>query len=157
MDGSTSQRRRLAVVNPQDFGAGLFLLICAAAVWYFGGELKPGTAFRMGPGYVPNLLAWIIGGFGIVLTVRGVMWPGQGVRGWPVNAMVLVLGSIVLFGLTIERLGLLVASLIVVLLSSIAAPEYRWRQSVVAALCLAAFACALFPFALQLPLRTLPW
>ena len=58
--------RRL-IAGPTELAAGLFLLVVAALAWWFAQPLKVGTAYRMGPGYVPILLAWITGAFGAVL------------------------------------------------------------------------------------------
>jgi hypothetical protein len=70
--------------------------------------------------------------------------------------MVLVLGSLIVFALCIERTGLLIASTLAVALSALAAPSPRLREIVLLAVCMAGFACLLFPFALNLPLRILP-
>ena len=70
--------------------------------------------------------------------------------------MVLVLGAMVVFGLCVERTGLLIASALAVGLSALAAPSPRLREIILLAICLAGFACVLFPLALQLPLKVLP-
>ena len=139
-----------------DLAAGLFLLIFAGLAWWYGQPLKVGTAYRMGPGYVPMLLAWILGAFGLALVVLGLARRGMPLEAWRPKPIVLVLGSLVMFALTIERTGLLIASVLAVGLAGLAAPQQRLRQTALLALCLAGFACLLFPFALQLPLRILP-
>lgn len=140
-----------------DLAGGLFLLVCGVAAWWFGQSLKVGTAYRMGPGYVPMLLSWSIGAFGVLLCLTGILRKGPALEGWRLKPIVLVLGAMVLFALTIERAGLLVASALVVLLASAAGPNPRVREIAILAACLAGGVCALFPLALQLPLRVLPW
>lgn len=154
---ATRPPKRAGFIRSQtDLAAGVFLLVCAALAWWYGQPLKVGTAYRMGPGYVPILLAWILGGFGLALVVLGLTRRGVALETWRLKPIVLVLGSLVVFALTIERTGLLIASVLAVGLAGLAAPQQRLRQTALLALCLAGFACLLFPFALQLPLRILP-
>ncbi len=141
---------------PNDLFAALFLLACAGSAWWFGKDLTVGTAFRMGAGYVPRMLTWITGAFGLLLLVRAFIWHGPALQRWPVRPILLVLGSMVCFALTIERGGLLLASALTVALAALASPQNRWRGALVLAVCLAVSACLLFPFLLQLPLRILP-
>lgn len=139
-----------------DFVAGLLLLVLAAFVAVFGAPLKVGTAYRMGPGYVPQLLAWLIGGVGVLLCATSFRASAAPLARWSSWPIVLVLGAMVLFALTIERTGLLVASLLAVVVAGLAAPQSRWRGLLVLAASLATFACLLFPLALQLPLKVWP-
>ncbi|MEI8303158.1 MAG: tripartite tricarboxylate transporter TctB family protein [Burkholderiales bacterium] len=152
---ATGAARRL-IAGPTELAAGLFLLVVAALAWWFGQPLKVGTAYRMGPGYVPILLSWITGAFGAVLVLSALVSRGPGLEKWRLRPMVLVLGSLIVFALCIERTGLLIASTLAVALSALAAPSPRLREIVLLAVCMAGFACLLFPFALNLPLRILP-
>ncbi|MBU6270278.1 MAG: tripartite tricarboxylate transporter TctB family protein [Betaproteobacteria bacterium] len=152
---ATGAARRL-IAGPTELAAGLFLLVVAALAWWFAQPLKVGTAYRMGPGYVPILLAWITGAFGAVLVLSSLVARGAALEKWRLRPMVLVLGSLVVFALCIERTGLLIASTLAVALAALAAPSPRLREIVLLALCMAGFACLLFPFALNLPLRILP-
>lgn len=153
---SSGAARRRLVAAPTDLAAGIFLLVVAVLAWWFGQNLKVGTAYRMGPGYAPMLLSWIAGGFGAVLVLTGLLRRGPALERWHLRPMALVLGAMVVFGLCIERTGLLVASALAVALSGLAAPSPRVREIAMLALCLAAFACLLFPFALNLPLKIFP-
>ncbi|HPU50064.1 MAG TPA: tripartite tricarboxylate transporter TctB family protein [Burkholderiaceae bacterium] len=144
------------VKGPTDLAAGLFLLVCAVLGWWFGQPLKVGTAYRMGPGYVPILLSWVMGGFGVLLCTLAFLHRGAALEKWRAKPIVLVLGSLLVFAFTIERTGLLIASTLAVAMAGLASPQQRLRQTVLLAVCLAAFACVLFPLALQLPLRIFP-
>ena len=43
----------------KDFLSGLMFIAFGLAALYFGRKLAMGTAVRMGPGYVPHMLAYI--------------------------------------------------------------------------------------------------
>lgn len=156
-DGDSSSRRPGKFLRgPVDFAAGAFLLVFAVLAWWFGQPLKVGTAFRMGPGYVPLLLAWILGAFGVALCALGVSRVGPALERWRVRPLVLVLGALIVFGLTIERTGLFISSLLAVSISAAAGASPRAREIGLLALCLAIGACLLFPLALQLTLKVFP-
>lgn len=150
-----SSRSRL-VRSPNDLIAGLFLLFCAWLAWQYGQNLKIGTAFRMGPGYIPRMLTWIVLVFGAVLVLRSFRLAGPALERWPVRPFVLVIGSMVLFSQVIEHGGLAIASLLVVLLAAMGSKEGRFREAAILATALAVGACLLFPVLLNLPLRIWP-
>jgi hypothetical protein len=68
----------------------------------------------------------------------------------------IVLGSVMLFGLVVNKAGLVIATLLLVLVSSTASHEYRWRESIVAAIALAVFVVVAFRYGLGLQLPTWP-
>jgi hypothetical protein len=142
---------------PNDLAAGLFLLACAALAWIFGHNLSMGNAFRMGAGYIPRMLWWIVGAFGLAMCANALRVPGPALARWPLRPIVLVLGAMVVFALSIERAGLLVASLAAVTMACLASRPSRVHEIAVLAACLAGAACLLFPIALQLPLKVWPW
>ena len=76
-----------------DLVAGIFLLVFAGLAWWFGQPLKFGTAFRMGPGFVPILLSWTMGAFGIALIAMGLIHRGPALEGWRLKPIALVLGA----------------------------------------------------------------
>lgn len=88
------------------------MLACAGCAWWFGRELNVGTAFRMGPGYLARLLTWILFGFGLLLLARAFLLHGPALAPWPLRPIGLVLGAMAVFALTVERGGLVAASLV---------------------------------------------
>ena len=68
--------------SPQDFVAGLCtILIAALALWEIR-DLRTGTIFRMGPGYIPLVLASIVAGLGIIITVSAFALDGKPLERW---------------------------------------------------------------------------
>ena len=55
------------VKTPQDFGSAILFLLIGLAGLYFGKDLTYGTTSRMGPGYFPYLLSWLIIGIGVAV------------------------------------------------------------------------------------------
>ncbi len=147
---------RPLIRSQADFAAGLFLLGCGLFGWWFGQPLKVGTAFRMGPGYTPLMLSGILSLFGIALLVIGLIRKGPSLEAWRLKPILLIVGSLVVFAMTVERTGLFISSVLAVGMAGLASPQQRFRDTALLAVGMAIAACLLFPFALQLPLRILP-
>ena len=70
--------------------------------------------------------------------------------------LVIVLGSVFLFGVAAPRLGIVPATLLLILISSSADREFRWKEAVVSSLILAAFTVGVFIYGLGLQLPIWP-
>src|SRR3954471_14838426 len=66
----------LRLLTLQDVWAGLLLAAFGIAALVFGADLAMGTARRMGPGYMPYGLAWLLILCGAVVALRGVVGSG---------------------------------------------------------------------------------
>ena len=68
----------------KDFLSGLMFIGFGLIALYFGQKLALGTPVRMGPGYLPTALSWILAGIGFArlrAVVRGGARGGAGVPG----------------------------------------------------------------------------
>jgi hypothetical protein len=138
--------------HPKDFWAGvLFIAFGAAAV-----IIALGTAGRMGPGYFPRWLGGILVLLGSILVIRSFRLQSEKIAFPTFKPVVIVLSSVLLFGITVTWAGLVASTILMVLVASAASHEYRWKESVVAALALAAFVVVAFRYGLQLQLPTWP-
>jgi hypothetical protein len=143
------------ITAPNDFIAGLFFIVMAALGFWLLRDVRLGTSMRMGPGYLPTALSCLLLAVGLAMTARGLFASGPPLERWYLRPLVFVLGAVLLFALGIEKLGLFLAIVALVVVAAPATPESRWYEVVVAALALAAFSTGLFIYALGLPLS--PW
>ena len=121
-----------------------------------GDPYPVGSSVRMGPGYLPRIVAWGLVGLGAVAILSGALaggWRMPTLAPRPVLAIAL---AVFAFAATIDRLGLFVAGVIAVLIAGAGDPGLRWRHAVAIALGLAAFCSALFGWALGLSLPVWP-
>lgn len=142
--------------HPKDFAAGLMFMGFGIASLVIAASYPLGTAARMGPGYFPRILGILLIIFGAILTLRALRLEGGPIEfGSPVPAAI-VLGSVVLFGIVVPYAGLVVATLLLIMISSFASSEFRWREALISGVILAAIAVAGFVWGLGLQFSVWP-
>ena len=142
--------------HPRDFWSGvLFIAIGAFAVAY-GSRYTLGTAARMGPGYFPRILGILLVVLGAVLALRGAKIDGEKLVAWKLRPTSVVLGSVVLFGLIVQPVGLALSTVILIVLASAASHEFRPREALVSGVLLASLAVSVFVVGLKLQLPIWP-
>jgi hypothetical protein len=81
------------VKSPQDFGAGVLFILIGLFGVYFGKNLAYGAAVRMGPGYFPIWLSWMIIGIGTFIGFRGLAFDGPPIEQPQLRPLSLTMGS----------------------------------------------------------------
>ena len=87
---------------------------------------------------------------------RGMRLRGAGITLESPRPLLIVLGSVVLFGLTAPSLGLVVASILLIVVSSAASTEFRWKEALLSGVVLAALSVAGFIWGLGLQFSVWP-
>jgi uncharacterized membrane protein len=142
--------------NNKDFLAGLLFIVVGGLAVVIAGDYPIGSTMRMGPGYFPSVLGGVLVLFGLYVMVRGLR-SGEKVKGeWGWRPLGLITLSIVLFGATVERLGLIPALVLVLLVSALAGREFRLKEALVLTVVMGALAVVVFPFGLKLPYPLFP-
>jgi putative tricarboxylic transport membrane protein len=119
-------------------------------------RLPVGTAMHMGPGFMPLALSFLLCGLGAIIGMRSLASPGGAFPGWHARPLLAVIGAVLLFAVSINRLGLILAVVATVALCAVAAPESRKGETAALAACLAVFCAALFKLLLGLPISLWP-
>lgn len=143
--------------NLQDLLAGLLFVAFGSAALWFGQSYAFGSATRMGPGYLPNVLGWLLVGLGIFIAVRAFVLSGVPIPRIHLRPQVMIIAALVAFALLIERLGLMAAAAAVVVLGSLASREARPFEIIVIAAFTAAAAVGLFITLLGQPMQPWAW
>ena len=147
----------IRVKNAQDFWAGILFLIVGFLALWFGRPYAFGTATKMGPGYLPTVLSWMLVLLGLFLSLRALWEDGPSIEASLIRPQAFVLIAIVVFAATIERFGLVPAVAVVTVLAALASREMRWKETLVLAAGLAALCVALFVYLLGQPLAVWSW
>jgi hypothetical protein len=148
---------RWQLLARKDVLAGLMFIGVAALGLYLSRNYPIGTALRMGTGYVPRLLCWILLGLGAVVLVQGLR-AGEPLGGPPLRwrPLVLVPAALLAFALTINRFGVVVAALLLIGIGSLARRDLCLIEVVIAALVLVAVTLGIFVWGLDLPIPVWP-
>lgn len=143
----------------KDLLAGLIFVGFGLAFGYAALSYEIGTALRMGPGYFPLILAGIIIVLGVVTLLQSASGPDKtpiGRAQW--LALVLILGGLAFFGLTVRGLGLAPALFVSTFLSAFASERTGVGGALAMAAGLVLISMLIFVWALGLPLRIFgPW
>ncbi len=143
--------------------AAFCVIVGAAALW-ISRDYETGTVIAMGPGFFPKAVAGLLIFLGIVILLVG----GRDVEpdddsAKPTSGLVAlgrivlcVIGSIVLFGLALQPLGLPIATFLMVALASLARREAQLMPVMLTALILSVLSTILFALLLQLQIPVLP-
>ena len=143
--------------HPKDFFAGVIFIAFGIAAIVIGSNYALGTAARMGPGYFPRILGILLILLGGALALRSLRLQGAPIPAWKWRPTLIVLGSVVLFGLIVTRLGLVLSTIVLIVLASVASHEFRPKEAVISAILLAALAVGVFVIGLKLQLPIWPW
>jgi hypothetical protein len=140
--------------HAKDFWAGVLFATLGGAAIVISSGYPLGTAARMGPGYFPRALGFLLLALAAILVLRSFVLRGPAPEIRNLKPLAIVLGSVFIFGATAPTLGVALATILLILISSSADREFRWKEAVVSSLILAAFTVAVFIYGLgmQLPI-----
>ena len=143
--------------SANDVFAGAFLIVVALAGEWLASDLRVGTAVRMGPGYFPQLVGWVVLGLGLLLALRGLIVEGPPAERWAPRPLLLIPASIAVFGYALERFGLVAAVLALVVVARVGGRDIRPVETALLGACLAAFCVLLFVRLLGMTPPVWPW
>ena len=112
----------------KDVLAGLLFIAVAVLGLWISRDYPIGTALRMGTGYVPRLLCWLLFGLGVIVLVQGLR----------------------------ERLGLVISILLLIGVGAVAARGLRPLETLAAALVLVVLSWGIFILGLGLTIPVWP-
>jgi hypothetical protein len=157
--GARAGPRRPGVIrDTKDFWTGVMCMGFALAAILLGRRYPVGTPASMGPGMFPMILGGCLGLLGLTCSIRS-MRPGKAIariEAIQARPVLVVLGSIVVYGLTLPKLGLVVASMLLVVLSRLAAPGFRWLEVTIFAAILTLGCVLVFIVGLKMPVPIWP-
>ena len=146
----------MRIRNPRDFWSGALFVAIGIGTIIIGSRYTLGTAARMGPGYFPRILGILLIVLGTVLAVRAMHTAGGPMPRLQLRPLVIVLGSVVLFGAIVRPVGVALSTVILIVAASAASREFRPRESLIVGVLLAALAVGVFVIGLQLQLPIWP-
>lgn len=141
--------------SPKDFWSGVIFIVFGLAAVFIARDYSMGTAGRMGPGYFPTILGYILAALGVISAIRGVAKPGEGTGRFAIKEAFLVLLGVLLFGLLMRGAGVVISIIVLIMLGGLANPKFRTGPYLVLGVGAAIFCVLLFVKALGLPMPVL--
>lgn len=150
---------RIAVATRKDFWTGVIYVVIGLSAFVIARNYALGSAARMGPGYFPTAVALLLTAVGVAIVVRSFFRQGELIDRFAWKPMLLVLGSICAFGILINRAGLVLAAVVLVLGCAAASERFRigWLP-VLGMAALIAFCVIVFVIGMGIPMPLIgPW
>jgi hypothetical protein len=117
-----------------------------------------GTAFRMGPGYFPLILALILVLLGVVVLIDAIRVESEPIGHIAWRGIFFILPAPIFFGLTVRGLGFVPSIFLTGLIAGFASQKMKPSVALLLAAGLTLFTVIVFSYALGLPFRRFgPW
>jgi Tripartite tricarboxylate transporter TctB family len=147
------------IKSQKDFWSGLMFVVVGIAFAWGAQGYSFGSSARPGPAYFPFGLGLLVALIGAVvlfkaLTIEAADGDPIGRIAW--KPLAIIVGSVVLFGFMLPRLGMAVSLPVLVMLASTASDEFHLRFSVLNAALLTVFSWLIFIKGLGLTLPLWP-
>jgi hypothetical protein len=137
--------------NNRDFFGGLFYIVLGSLGWWIARDYPFGSALRMGPGYFPTVLSWMMIAFGVAILMMGVKNNIKITGNWSIRALILLPISTAVFGWMMEETGFLPAMLVLIPFSAAAGREFKFIEIILLTIGLTIVCTGLFIYGLGLP------
>jgi Tripartite tricarboxylate transporter TctB family len=138
--------------STQDIAAGAVVIALAVAVLVALSRIPTAKYQSISPDLFPRVCAWLLAAGGIALLVRGWLRAGASIERPAWRGVLLVVSSVVVFGLVAPRLGYAPAGFLTIVIAGLAARDAKPYKLVVFAFGLIAFSVLLFSYALKVPM-----
>lgn len=146
----------MKVLVKRDFLAGAACLLLAFFVLWQGQEYALGSLQNMGPGYMPRMLGVGLVVCGVII-MAGSLRSSEALPRLNLRAFLFVTLAILSFALLMNRIGLFLATILLVFICSLSERRPRLIISVPLSLGLCLISYAVFIVGLNMPIRLFPW
>ena len=145
----------------KDLLAGIMFMVIGVVFAVGAYNYQMGTAARMGPGFFPRILGFIMAGLGVIIAGIGLKNQAQFAAtegiGWTWRPVIILTVAVVLFGFTLPTLGMIIAISLLTFISGIAAHDKNYRELAMITVIMCIFCAGVFIWGLKLQMKLFPW
>ncbi len=145
----------------KDLLAGIMFMVIGIVFAVGAYNYQMGTAARMGPGFFPRILGFIMAGLGVIIAGIGLKNQAQFAAsegiGWTWKPVIILTLAVVLFGFTLPTLGMIIAIALLTFISGIAAHDKNYRELAMITVIMCIFCAGVFIWGLKLQMKLFPW
>lgn len=146
----------MKITAPRNFWAGLMFIGFGLGFALVARNYDMGTAVRMGPAYFPTVLGVLLAFLGVIVLIQAFTTTGAPMPRFAMRPLIIVLIAIALFGVMIRNVGLVPATITLVVVSALGGHEFRVIEVTIMAIAMAVFVVAVFYYGLGLPFTLWP-
>lgn len=147
------------IKSQKDFWAGLMFLLVGVGFAIGATNYSMGTSARPGAGYFPlglGVLTALLGAFILFESLTIETEDGEPIGKIAWRPLIVIVLTINVFGILLPRLGMILTIPILIVMTSLASDEFRWRGVLISAVVLTAFAWLIFIAGLKLTIPLWP-
>jgi hypothetical protein len=134
-----------------DVLAGLLFVALGASFLFFAVQLPPGPPRRLGPGSFPTLIASLMIAVGACVVVAGLFRRDAVALNLDWKKLAIIASSLIAFSLLLRGAGLVTATVVLVMIASLAHPALDWKRALALGVGLGVFSSLLFVGLLRMP------
>ena len=149
----------MKIKSQRDFWSGLMFVVVGISFAWGATNYSFGASARPGPGYFPFGLGILMALLGAIVLFKALTIETEG--GDPIGAfawkpLLMIVGSVTVFGWALPHLGLFVALPILVVISALAGDEFHWGEALINSAILTAGSWVIFIWGLKLTIPLWP-
>jgi len=148
------------IKSQRDFWSGLMFVVVGVVFAVGATNYSMGSSARPGPGYFPLILSVLMAILGGIVLFKALTIESEG--GDPIGhfawrPLLVIVAAIAVFGAALPRLGLVVTVPILIVMTSLAGDEFKWKGVLATAVVLTVGSWAIFVLGLKLIIPMWPW
>ena len=148
----------MSIRNRKDFWSGVMFVLFGVLFIIWSRDYQFGTAQRMGPGYFPTVLGYLLVLLGALVGLpslrRSAAETHVGGIGW--RGLLVILGSVALYAFLLPKAGFVLSMAALVFLSAIGSAEFRWKTAAISVVVLGIASYLVFVKGLELQFPVWP-
>jgi hypothetical protein len=142
----------------RDILGGLLLIVLGLFFALYGtAEYPIGELRRMGPGFFPVALGYVLAALGLLILLPALRPSNDPIEPFAVRVFVTVLIAIAAFALAVPRLGMVPATMLLTVISAFAEFRVRPVRTAILAVGLSLLAVLIFTWGLGVPVPAFRW
>jgi hypothetical protein len=149
----------MQIKSQKDFWSGLMFIVVGVAFAWGSLNYSFGSSARPGPAYFPfglGVLMAVLGAFVLFSAMTVETEDGDRIGPWAWRPLIIIIVSLVGFGLGLPRLGLLITLPLLIFVVSLAGDEFHWKDALLNAAILTGMSWVIFVKGLSLTLPVWP-
>jgi uncharacterized membrane protein len=148
----------LKIRDQKNFWSGVMFIAFGLFFAGWAQHYDMGSAARMGPAFFPTMLGGIMFLLGVIILIEGLAVEHADGKIEPFNfkALVLILGSVIAFGLLLRPAGLIVSLFVLIGVSAFGSHEFKLRDIILLSIGLSLLVYGVFIYGLNMTIPVWP-